>query len=640
MPVTDEFHRALATAARMHAFYYNIGYQSHVAQFTAYIWMPCTTEIISTLIYGGRVCIPSDSDRLNNPAGFMRDHQVTLAHLTPSFLGPILPSEIPSLKVLGLGGEKVPKDMIERWSSSAKVIIGYGSTESNLALLQLAGSAPQDVASRFSGGSICWIVEQGNCERLAPIGTEGELLVESWALARGYLNNAEKSASTFIQTPEWLQRFRSGKPTKICRLGDTARYNQDGSIQILGRRDDMIKIRGQKVDVAEVEAQIKRYFPTATRIAVEASSRSGNEQDTRLIAFLVIEPAPNARNRSMAVDPGFATQVAKLKADLSLSLSSFMVPSFFVPIQSLPLTGTGKLDRQKLKIMASNFAAEEFATLLHAAESLTLPSTHIERSLAHSWSSLLNVKEDLIRRESNFFSLGGNSLFAMRLVSEARTFGLLLTVETIFKHPTLDDMASIGVATIGNTTEPNVLPFGLLGDSGTAAMSKEEISRFCNLESENIEDAYPPTGLQLGLVALALKRPGDYLVRSSFILQSSIDLKRFQEAWEELLRLCPIFRTRFVQTSSGMLQVIIREEAEWANYISPEIWETGCSQAVIKEGGRLTRFAIQKDQNGGYRFHCTIHHALLDVSALLAFYDRLITAPCSVLKRALDVIYC
>jgi len=224
----------MATAAHSYAAEFGFNNQSRVMQFTAFVWLPCTVEIITNLIFGGRICIPSEEDRVNNAAHFMKEHKVNLAVLTPTFLGSMVPEDVPTLKVLGLGGERVPQEIVNQWASSVKLVLAYGSTETNIAMLQhiIPGSFPH--MKGHGTGAALWIIDPTDYNKLAPIGEVGELVIESWSLAKEYLNQHEKTAEKFPKTAKWLQHLRPNGGARLCRVGDLARYHPDGTVEILG----------------------------------------------------------------------------------------------------------------------------------------------------------------------------------------------------------------------------------------------------------------------------------------------------------------------------------------------------------------------------------------------------------------------
>ena len=170
-------HSAIVTAALSYTPEFHLGPLSRVMQFTAWIWLPCSVEIIATMIKGGRVYILSEHDRINNASAFIRQHEVNLALFAPSFASTIYPSDVPSLKILGLGGEKVSQAILDQLSNSVDVIICFGSTETNLCILETIKRNRSGGGTAI--GSRAWIVDLSAYNRPASIGSDGELVIES-----------------------------------------------------------------------------------------------------------------------------------------------------------------------------------------------------------------------------------------------------------------------------------------------------------------------------------------------------------------------------------------------------------------------------------------------------------------------------
>lgn len=241
-------HRGFATSFRAGAISMGIDSSSRSYQFSNFTFDLSIEDIISPLIAGGTVCVPSESDRVNNLAGSMRDLNANWANLTPSVAALLNPEDVPSLKTLVLGGEALRQDIVDKWARHLVLLNGYGPSESSVTCAISRplekGADPKNVGR----GSAChlWVTDAVDNDRLAPIGAVGELLIEGPTLARGYLNDAVKTAASFIEGPSWASRFepQANAPRRMYRTGDLVRYAADGTLIFVGRKDTQIKLHG------------------------------------------------------------------------------------------------------------------------------------------------------------------------------------------------------------------------------------------------------------------------------------------------------------------------------------------------------------------------------------------------------------
>ncbi|MEG8279903.1 non-ribosomal peptide synthetase [Streptomyces sp. AHA2] len=254
-----------------------------------------------------------------------------------------------------------------------------------------------------------------------PPGVPGELYLAGAGLARGYAGRPGATAARYLADPY-------GPPGgRMYRTGDIVRWSADGELHFVGRADDQIKIRGFRVEPAEIEARLTAH-PAIAEAVVSVSRHEGRK---RLIAHLV--PAPGAD----------VPQAAGLRDHVAAELPDYMVPAAFVTLPELPLTTNGKVDRRRLPEPEWSAAADT----AHRA-----PRTEAERVLAGIWTELLGVER--VGLDDHFFMLGGDSIVSIQVVSRARTAGLALTPRDLFRHPVLADLAAASTgaaATVAGT---------------------------------------------------------------------------------------------------------------------------------------------------------------------------------------------
>ncbi len=252
------------------------------------------------------------------------------------------------------------------------------------------------------------------CLEPAPVGVAGELYIGGAGLARGYLNQPGLTAVRFVADPH-----AAWAGSRMYRTGDRARWRPDGQLEYLGRVDQQVKIRGFRIEPGEIEAALTQHADVAHAAVVV---RDDGGAGKHLVAYLVpsLERAPDA------------TELRRHLADL---LPDYMIPAVFVALTELPLTASGKLDRQSLLAKAP-------ARTANPAEGFEAPGTPTEEALAEIWAHVLEVAR--VGVHDNFFELGGDSILGIRVVGRVRAaMGVELSIRDIFAATTLGRLGAI-----------------------------------------------------------------------------------------------------------------------------------------------------------------------------------------------------
>ncbi|MGW1723523.1 non-ribosomal peptide synthase/polyketide synthase [Streptomyces sp. NPDC002306] len=347
----------------------------------------------------------------------IRRQGLDFIEVTPSFLaqmadtGLIKDGSCP-LAVVGVGGEAVPDAL---WSElaaleSTAAFNLYGPTEATVdALAARVGESDRPLVGRPVGNTRAYVLDAAL--RPVPPGVTGELYLAGEGLARGYLGRPDLTAERFVADPY-------GAPgTRMYRTGDLARWSADGRLDYLGRADDQVKIRGFRIELAEIEAALDRHEGVGQVVVVAREDRPRLKQ---LAAYVV--PA----DRAPAPDP------AELRAFVAAALPDYMVPAAVLVLAELPLLPNGKLDRKALPV-------PEFTLAVGGRE----PVGDLERALCAHFADVLGLPE--IGADDDFFTLGGDSIVAMQLVSRARAAGLRVTPRQVFQHRTVAALAAVAV---------------------------------------------------------------------------------------------------------------------------------------------------------------------------------------------------
>ncbi|PYI32000.1 amino acid adenylation, partial [Aspergillus indologenus CBS 114.80] len=281
-------HRAFCTSAAGQQRSQNMTQASRVLQFAAYTFDAALQETFTTLMAGGVVCIPSEQDRTSRLAAVMREMEVNWAFFTPTLCATLEPSSVPCLRTLVLGGEAPSPELIRTWSSRVNLLNGYGPSECCICCsvhpVRSDGSdSPLNIGVAIPGVKL-WIVRPENYALLAPLGAIGELVAQGPNLARGYLNASSAASLGFVNEVPWStdRRFH-----RVYKTGDLVRYQADGSIEFVGRKDTQIKLRGQRVELGEIASHVRTHLGgAAIQVAVDVAPVSLRGTPTQqLLAF-------------------------------------------------------------------------------------------------------------------------------------------------------------------------------------------------------------------------------------------------------------------------------------------------------------------------------------------------------------------
>ena len=375
-------------------------------------------ELWPYLTLGASIHLPDEDVRVSPLVlrDWLLKNQITISFLPTLLAESIITLDWPtttSLRILLTGADKLQHH--PPTTLPFALINNYGPTEATVVATsgqvlpnEQAQSAPS-IGRPISNTQVFLLDEQ--LHQVAP-GAVGELYIGGAGLAKGYLNRPELTAEKFIAHP-----FSQEPDARLYKTGDLARYLPDGRLLFLGRSDDQIKLRGFRIEPDEITTVINKHPSIQSSVVVAREETAGEK---RLVAYLVL----NSEEQSL---------LDELHAILREAVPEYMIPSAFVVLDTLPTTPNGKVDRRALP------APDETNTLYE--QGLALPSTPIEERMSDIVKSLLNLKQ--VGVDENFFLLGGHSLLGTQLLTRiAETFGVELSLRTLFNAPTIQDLSA------------------------------------------------------------------------------------------------------------------------------------------------------------------------------------------------------
>ncbi|KAH6661595.1 hypothetical protein B0J14DRAFT_690385 [Halenospora varia] len=621
-------HKTVCTSSRGHQAVFDVGPGSRCLQFSAFAFDVHISDIFTPLMYGGCCCVPSDKQRMGDLAGAIRAANANSTYITPTVAKLFQPEDVPSLKKVALGGEPLTQENAKTWGGSLYLINVFGPSEtSNWVSYRHVLQDTTQPSNIGPGVDVnIWLVDHLTNTRLVPVGCVGEMFIEGPILARGYINDPTKTEAAFIEDPIFLRKYGGGAGRRFYGTGDLVRANTNGSLLYVGRKDSQVKVHGQRLELGEVEYAISES-PEVKHVSV-VLPKSGL-YNGHLVAVVVLHGITEDHGGeplqiiSAAQKSEVQSKLSALIDRVAAGLAAWMVPHFWAIVNDIPSSASSKLDRGRVKQFITDIDQETLDKIsaLTIEGQLEMPTTTLEKQLRDAWSKILGVPLDQIGTNSSFLRLGGDSLSIMRLVAEARSHGIILSTVSVFRHPKLKDMAL--VATGGELeVVSEIAPFSLLSGAAVVESIRAEAASKCYVSAELIEDIYPCSPLQEGLMALSIVQPGTYIAQNVYKLPPGLDLAVFRQAWQLVYQANAILRTRVISTeSSGTVQVIVSDEISWSTDNQLEAYLKKDKETKMLHGLPLSRFAVIEGH-----LIMTTHHAIYDGWSLNALLEDAVAA--------------
>jgi len=521
-------------------------------------------ESLVPLMHGCSVVI-TPSEKENDPdvlAELMLEHQVGLISLTPSRLKSYTKNSgflqaASSLKSIICGGESFPADLLAilKENTNAQVYNQYGPTEATVGvtLASLTDSANIDIGKPMPN---CQVYILDRNRKALPVGVPGEIYIGGDCLARGYINNPDLNAQSFVPNP-------FNPKERLYKTGDLARWYPQGAIAFLGRADNQVKIRGFRVEPNEVAACIS-YFPGVDHVVVKVYEDKGGQN--YLCAYYT---SPEA------------IDIGKIKDFVALYLPQYMVPAFIERIEILPLTPNGKVDYAALP--EPNLAKQ-------GQGAYEAPANIVEAQLEKIWAKILHA--DSISVTANYFQLGGNSLNVLEMIVEIhQVFQVSLKYTDVYANPSIRQLAELIMAS----------------DTGV----------FQPISPAPVLPQYPLSPAQKRLYVLYHMDPSklSYNMPGVYRIRGPLDVKRLENAFKKLIARQEVLRTSFAVVDGDLAQYI----AEEVNFELEVIAKTSLKKAMqdfvrpfCLSSPPLLRAGVMQQGPEDYFLFVDLHHIIFD----------------------------
>ena len=597
---------------------YQLTPADRVLQKTPFTFDVSVWEFFWPLVAGARLVVARPQGHRDGAylTELIRDQGITVLHFVPSMLQSFLQEPdvelCGSLRLVVASGESLPSELAERLLRrlpGAALHNLYGPTEVSVDVTSWecrAGDGRSSVPIGRPIANTAVYVLDGEL-RLLPMGTPGEIFLGGVGVARGYLARPDLTAERFLPDPHGRPDLVSG--SRLYRTGDLGRLLPDGAVDFLGRLDHQVKIRGVRIELGEVEATLVGHPGVREAVALARQDVPG---ETRLVAYFVPSGEPPT--------------TSALRSYLAERLPEAMVPAIFVPLDTLPLTPSGKVDRRALPAPGENRPQLE--------RPFEPPRTQAERSIAEIWAGVLKL--DRVGVDDSFFDLGGDSILGLRVLAQARREGLGFSLQQLLQNPTVARLAKILDPDPGVGAAAEVLPFSLVSEDDRRRLPADA------------EDAHPLTELQQGMLFHSEYSPERGLYHDIFGYTLRLPFRA--EVLHEALRLTvaqhPMLRSSFDLTGfSRPLQIVHREAG------LPLAVEDLCGLDAVGQKGALAawmeeerarpidwsrppllRFQAHLLNQEMFHFTLSFHHAVLDGWSVASLLSELLRRYSSLLR--------
>ncbi len=544
----------------------------------------------------------------------IEDNKVTTMHFVPTMLHAFLDyldadhiARLTSLKRVFSSGEALMGQAVDTFDkllfseNGTQLINLYGPTEATIDVsyyncFDHESRSIIPIGRPIDNTKLYVLSEHLN---LQPIGVEGDLYIAGEGLARGYIAAEALTNERFITNP-------FDESSKLYRTGDVARWLPDGNLEFLGRSDHQVKIKGFRIELGEIEFQLAQHEQVHEAVVLVKE----NEQEKYLVGYVT-------GHGHVSAD--------EIRGFLKVRLQDYMIPEQFVVMEHFPQTPSGKIDR---KLLPEPEMAE-ISSLAYEA-----PTTSTEIELARIWEEVLNKQP--IGVDQDFFKLGGDSIVSIRLVAKInKAFNCNITIADLYKFSTIRDMAS---NMLSFSNDEDFLNFKVQVEKEVEELKSKVLPLLS--DREEIEDIYPMSDIERGMVFYSMANPEDiaYYDQFNFLVKfKQFSEEVFHQALWQLGRKHESLRSAYeISGSHGELRKVYFEpninfdyidlthldRESQGNYIKEYIYQAGKNPFNIAEKSlwRVCVFYLGEDN---YNLLFQFHHAILDGWSVATLFTEL-----------------
>lgn len=494
---------------------------------------------------------------LEDLAGTISRLEITHIDLTPSLARLLHPEEVPSLcrGVFITGGEQLKQEILDVWGPKRVIHNFYGPTEATIGVTTYpcvpVNGRSSNIGRQFA--NVGSYVLRPNTEIPVLRGGVGELCVSGKLVGKGYLNREELTTERF----PLLQAFEE----RVYRTGDLVRVLHDGCFDFLGRADDQVKLRGQRLEIGEINHCIRSAISDITD-AVTLVIRNEKQQKDLLVSFVVTarEQTQKTENLQIVVGDDAERLSQSVKRACRDKLPGYMVPIYVLVLPFIPLSPNNKAEVKELRKLFNDLSHEQ---LMRPSPAANGDLGEAGKKICKALSSIYGVQEGTILPSTSTFELGVDSISAMKFTRALKLEGFgRATAAVVLKHPVIADLA-YALQALQRTSETSA---GLLEASqaidACQHRHKGSVCRKLDINPEDLEYVAPCSPLQHGMISRSRTdgNEGAYFNTFRYELADAVEWEQLHSAWQSLVQKNAILRTKFVSTTDGYVQVATKTQ--------------------------------------------------------------------------------
>ncbi|KAI0099159.1 hypothetical protein GGR51DRAFT_552178 [Nemania sp. FL0031] len=562
-------HGALATSCAGQGPTLRINPSSRVMQLSSYGVDVSLTEIFTTLVNGGCVCIPSSAERISGFTEAAQRMRVNWTYLTPPLSRKLDPSTLSDMAVVCFRATHLEAEIYSQWAGKAKVILVYGSPEAcPLGLSATEMTAP--LITPGFGNPFCgnfWIVSPDDHNRLMPVGAVGELVIGGATLSSASSLDMENLDFDVLvrKSMARAQSLLEQSGSRLLKTGRLVRYREKGEIEFIPPDGERDEFRGKSFRVSEIESQLRRCMGGGVDVVVETVAFKDASSTPVVTVFIELgDGLLEGRDDLTNLDDATRQRLFYYRQVINSTLrDTIPLPLAYVPVRRLPLTPSLRVNRRGLQKLITGLSRQQLLALadvedMHSMQPVDVqpwPLTQAEQQMRALWAQVLSIEDKTsIAAKDGFMTLGGDIVTAHSLVVMCRQRGIEISIVDVLHNNTLSELCKGFTSFQMPTVKPGQ------GEEQSGASNGPTQSTATKLGSDRsvIEDVAEASSLQTMFVESAMLQARGNV--SYFMLNATgyLDWHKLENACFMLTKAHPILRTAFVSHSRQVYQTVLR----------------------------------------------------------------------------------
>ncbi|KAG4442383.1 hypothetical protein IFR05_002161 [Cadophora sp. M221] len=538
--------------------------------------------------------------------GAIQQLGITHIDLTPSLARLIHPDDVPTLckGAFITGGEQLKQEILDVWGEHACIYNGYGPTEATIGCTMYPrvpkNGKPSNIGPAYI--NVGSFVMKPGTELPVLRGGIGELCVSGKLVGKGYLNRPDLTSERFPTLKSFNER--------VYRTGDLVRILHDGSFIFLGRADDQVKLRGQRLELSEINEVIKKGVAGIQEV-VTLVLKHNTQQKEQLVTFFVANS--NSENEN--------SPISLMRDACKSRLPGYMVPTHFIPIKALPLNANNKADPKQLAAMYNELKVEDLQRLSQAGQDDS-QWTDSEQRVIDVIGKVLQIETTALTGGTTIFELGIDSISIIGFARSLQNAGLENAKLSVVKNNT-SLKALVRALLEGTNNDQGRDNAYVAAAQSIAAFEQRHMVSVCEelgIEGAEVEKIVPCTPVQEGMIYRFLEsETALYFNKFEFKLDGGVDVEKLLSAWKRVIEGLEVLRTKFVATDDGFAQVVLLEGG-CPSYDKPIDYELKEKAAALKKPYSI----IIQSTSEGYAMKLRMFHGLYDGNSLTMLLRRIV----------------